>query len=225
MQHSLQPESKTIVESETEVPIDYFKDKLCLIFSPDISTIQMIEAMGCDHLSYLPNMREMLDEYLLAADFVLLTGGTDISPAIYGQSKGDYTDTADSDRDVLESMVIRKCIKLGVTVIGICRGSQLLSSVLGGRLIQHDINHFHSHNIMLENGKMLLNCNANHHQLIIPPSTSRILGTCPDTGVNEIIFHPAVGLSVQYHPEWHEPHDLPFKYFVRLVHDSLEDIL
>ena len=202
---------------------DYFRDKMCMVLSADIAIIDMLNESG---ISYHIHMNTPItDDMIASIDFVLLTGGTDISPAIYHQERGDHTDTPDTDRDFLEVSLIKKCLVLGVPVIGICRGAQLLSSVLGGRLIQHDTDGYHmgSHDLHLSNGFTLENCYANHHQLIIPPSDSKVIAKHKD--VNEIIYHPGAGLSVQYHPEWHMSHDRQFKYFFRLIHDLLEGVL
>jgi putative glutamine amidotransferase len=67
---------------------------------------------------------------------LLLTGGEDVQPDLYG--KGDeitYCTETDPARDTLELTLIRKALELKMPVLGICRGEQILNIALGGTLI------------------------------------------------------------------------------------------
>lgn len=197
----------------------YFCKKSCLVVNTDVAVSSMLSDMS---ISYHRGKGMITDDAIASVDFVLLTGGTDISPAIYHQERGDHTDIPDSTRDHTEVSLIKKCMVLGVPIVGICRGAQLISSVYGGRLVQHDPSKIHlsSHDLLLSSGFTLENCYANHHQLIIPPPESTVLAMYK--GVNEIVRHGSKGLSVQYHPEWHHTSDCQRKYFYKLIHDLLE---
>lgn len=69
-------------------------------------------------------------------DGLVMAGGPDIDPVHYGS--GPTTDTLEVDdkRDAIEVPLLEKALKLGVPVLGICRGFQLVNVVLGGKLIQ-----------------------------------------------------------------------------------------
>lgn len=69
------------------------------------------------------------------ADGVVIGGGDDISPELYG---GDPRATArlDPARDALERRVIAEAFAQGKPVLGVCRGSQMINVVLGGTLDQ-----------------------------------------------------------------------------------------
>jgi putative glutamine amidotransferase len=72
---------------------------------------------------------------LAQCDGLLLTGGTDIYPGRYGKEE----DTVrcwepDFKRDTLESALLREALRLGMPVMGICRGLQMINVELGGTL-------------------------------------------------------------------------------------------
>lgn len=69
-------------------------------------------------------------------DALLLTGGVDIDPAIYGQRRRPGTDPPDPARDTTELAAYRLAIEAGRPVLGICRGHQLVHVARGGTLFQ-----------------------------------------------------------------------------------------
>ena len=68
-------------------------------------------------------------------DGLVVAGGTDIDPVLYGQSNVAAR-RVDPDRDRLECELIRWAVAVGKPLLGICRGMQLLSVALGGTLHQ-----------------------------------------------------------------------------------------
>jgi putative glutamine amidotransferase len=70
-------------------------------------------------------------------DALLLAGGTDVDPAMYGAARHPATEPARPQRDVWEAALIRAALDADVPVLGICRGMQILNVALGGTLIQH----------------------------------------------------------------------------------------
>ncbi|WP_158970412.1 gamma-glutamyl-gamma-aminobutyrate hydrolase family protein [Chachezhania sediminis] len=68
-----------------------------------------------------------------AVDGLIIGGGDDISPAMYG---GELIVEAklDPDRDALERRLAEAAIERGVPVLGICRGAQMLNVAAGGTL-------------------------------------------------------------------------------------------
>jgi gamma-glutamyl-gamma-aminobutyrate hydrolase PuuD len=86
---------------------------------------------------------EAVAQYL---DGIVLTGGGDIDPARYGQTKSVDTYGIDQERDELEFKLVEVARDKGINIMGICRGAQLLNVAHGGTLYQ-DIEDFvtHSH--------------------------------------------------------------------------------
>lgn len=74
------------------------------------------------------------DRKFAAMDGLLLTGGADIDPALYGEPLNGATDV-DRARDELELAAWRESERRLVPVFGICRGLQAINVFAGGRLI------------------------------------------------------------------------------------------
>ena len=86
----------------------------------------------------LPTGQPSAAEELLAPfDGLLLAGGGDLEPSRYGAAAHPAQDGLDPDRDRLELELARAAVRLGLPVLGICRGMQLLSVAFGGTLAQH----------------------------------------------------------------------------------------
>ncbi len=67
---------------------------------------------------------------------LILTGGEDVQPSIYGKEENIVLCTETNPaRDTLELALIKKALELKMPVLGICRGEQILNVALGGTLI------------------------------------------------------------------------------------------
>jgi putative glutamine amidotransferase len=76
-----------------------------------------------------------LEADMATVDGVIIGGGDDISPDLYG---GEFVRSArrDPGRDALERRLVLESFEVGKPVLGICRGSQMLNVALGGSLHQ-----------------------------------------------------------------------------------------
>ncbi len=70
-------------------------------------------------------------------DGLVVAGGADVNPSRYGEHPGQHTTNWRDDRDVSEYALLDAADDLGLPVLGICRGMQVMASRAGGRLIQH----------------------------------------------------------------------------------------
>ena len=70
-------------------------------------------------------------------DAVVLAGGPDVDPGCYGASAHPLTGEPRPERDAAELAVLHRALDLGVPVLGVCRGAQVLNVGLGGTLLQH----------------------------------------------------------------------------------------
>jgi putative glutamine amidotransferase len=70
-------------------------------------------------------------------DAVVLTGGADVDPSVYGDIAHPKTEGTERARDEFEIAVLRAAMDQGKPVLAICRGLQLVNVALGGTLIQH----------------------------------------------------------------------------------------
>ncbi len=154
-------------------------------------------------------------------DGLVISGGDDIGPELYGGSEMPKA-RIDRRRDALEASWIRRALKQGLPVLGICRGAQLLNVILGGSLIQ-DVRTLRektsnrasllpTKTVKLCDGSRLANeverstlrVNSLHHQAIREPGDNlKIVGRdrddlCQAIEANDNL--PAMG--VQWHPEY-----------------------
>ncbi len=85
-----------------------------------------------------PNVDAALAEvYAERADGLLLTGGVDIDPYLFGARPHRDLGTVDRRRDAFELALYRAFRALGKPILGICRGIQLVNVAHGGSLHQH----------------------------------------------------------------------------------------
>ncbi len=70
-------------------------------------------------------------------DGLILTGGLDVQPELYGAERHPLTDPARADRDAWRSRSSRGRESAAIPVFGICRGLQLINVARGGTLHQH----------------------------------------------------------------------------------------
>jgi putative glutamine amidotransferase len=75
-------------------------------------------------------------EGLDGLDGVVLPGGGDLDPRLYGEAPSGTCYDVNLEQDALDLAVARQSIDAGLPVLGICRGHQLLNVLYGGTLIQ-----------------------------------------------------------------------------------------
>lgn len=173
---------------------------------------------------------------VLTCDALLLSGGNDVDPAVYGAQRGGGEKDTDPDRDALEVAAVATAMDAGRPVLGICRGIQLLAAALGGTLIpdlpsagfvDHDEEEREGepvHGIVAEAGSVagLAVAGANrvnsiHHQAVSDPGpVLKAVAWSPD-GLIEAVEAPGA-LGIQWHPERliesDSRHLAPFRWLV-----------
>lgn len=70
-------------------------------------------------------------------DALVLSGGPDVHPGRYGDSVPAVADAYDEARDAWELALVAEAERVGLPLLGICRGMQLLNVARGGSLIAH----------------------------------------------------------------------------------------
>lgn len=73
-------------------------------------------------------------------DGLLMPGGYDINPALFGQENAG-SNGIDDDLDQRQMAILDVFVKAKKPILGICRGLQVLNVYFGGTLIQHLENH------------------------------------------------------------------------------------
>ena len=161
---------------------------------------------------------------------VLLTGGGDVLPSIYGAVPHATFDPAEPGRDEYEIELVRRAIEADVPVFAICRGIQVLNVARGGTLIQHipeevgtNVEHrikeprfAIAHEVWLNSGSLLertlrerlddadsCDVNSRHHQAVKDLGEGLVVSASAPDGVIEAVEDPSrrFCLGVQWHPE------------------------
>ena len=68
---------------------------------------------------------------------LILIGGVDVDPSLYGEEPGPHTQKPDTARDTFELVLLEEAMERDLPILAICRGFQLLNVRLGGSLLQH----------------------------------------------------------------------------------------
>lgn len=144
-------------------------------------------------------------EALRDAAGLVIMGGVDIDPNLYGQDDIDESvHFLDADADEYEIALTQYATENGIPVFGICRGSQLINVALGGTLIQDLGTGIHSPAIITP-GVQVSDVWADHSIEFVPGSKLRELFDEPSIEAR-VSHHQAVdvlgeGLSVAAHAE------------------------
>lgn len=166
------------------------------------------QAHGEVHAEYLPRFDPSYDALILA-------GGGDITPSLFGQ-KNYCSRNIDTSRDLCELALLEKFLNGGKAVLGICRGHQLINVWAGGGIIQdlgeqnaihrwdgYDKIHLVSADgILKELYGPLFRVNSAHHQSAGPLGKGFTVTARSADGVIEAMEHTSLPiLTTQFHPE------------------------
>ena len=164
-------------------------------------------------------------ELLERIDALLLIGGADVEPAVYGAERDAATEATYPERDRFEIAMLRGALERGLPVLGICRGVHVINVALGGTLIQDlvdgDGSHPHrkaqgslqgsEHEVSLEPGSLAAEAageerhvvGCHHHQAIDRLGDGLVVSGRAADGVVEAVEAADRRwlLGVQWHPE------------------------
>jgi putative glutamine amidotransferase len=174
------------------------------------------------------DLREEPGRTLDRIDALLLTGGLDVDPVLYGETPHPTTEP-DTARDHFEIPLSRAAVARDMPIFAICRGVQVLNVAAGGTLVQDipssvttnlthaiDLPKDHlAHAVKVTPGTRLSaslgaaapldTCpvNSRHHQAVGRVAPSFVVSAVSEDGVVEAIERPASAfcLGVQWHPE------------------------
>lgn len=174
-------------------------------------------------------------EYLPHLDGVLLSGGADLEPALYGQEP-DGNGAYEPRRDTMELALLAGAWQRGLPVLGICRGLQVVNVAAGGSLHQHVAAHAcfdvapdsRVHPVSFEPGTTLadlyrdqigdrdeVSVNSLHHQTVdrVGPGL-QVAARSDDGAVEGLESDDGVVLAVQWHPEMLQEPEPVFDWLV-----------
>lgn len=162
-------------------------------------------------------------------DGILLPGGDDVLPSLYGAAAHPTFDAAEPGRDAYELELARRAGDADVPLFAICRGIQVLNVARGGTLVQdipselpdaipHEVRATPltiAHDVWVSEGTLLHGMlreridgdacpvNSRHHQAVQTVGSGLIVSATAPDGVIEAVEDPSKRfcVGVQWHPE------------------------
>lgn len=180
-------------------------------------------------------------------DGLVITGGIDVDPDVYGAERHEKVKEVDRGRDEMELAALQAALDADLPVLAICRGHQLMNVGFGGQLLQHIDSGEHRadfktpgypsrwHDVRIEDGSRLAGAlggtkfeiNSRHHQAVTTDTLGnglRPVAWSDDHGRDlvegmESIDHTWV-VGVQWHPERLEEHRPAYAPVMRRLFDA-----
>ena len=173
-------------------------------------------------------------------DGLLVPGGADIDPALYGEEKMDVCGNTFRFEDEYDMELIKEAVKQNKPVLAICRGMQIMNVLYGGTLYQdipsqYETQQNHSmpadgtityHPVILEAdshlaeilGRTEVTANTSHHQAVKDLAQGfKIVGRAPDGIAEAMENEDGSIICMQWHPERMQDMEMYrnlFTYFV-----------
>lgn len=175
---------------------------------------------------------EQVDEIVSKLDAMLIPGGVDVDPALYGEEREPECGTVDHQLDALQIRLFDACMKRKMPILGICRGCQFINVAMGGSLVQDvpkTYGKIHQmpknapsefdHDVRIVPGTMLfdimggdISVDSYHHQCVKRLADGLIPSAYAPEGFIEAFELPEDGdqfmMAVQWHPEVTLDHDM-----------------
>lgn len=120
-------------------------------------------------------------------DVIFFGGGEDVHPSVYGQRANEYV-YCNPSRDSAE--ILEYEFSKDKPKIGICRGSQFLTAVNGGKIVQH-MEHPYSHVLSTNTGEKVISPSEHHNQMLLDEGV---------TGLKEGVDYELIGWTVKLSP-------------------------
>jgi putative glutamine amidotransferase len=155
-------------------------------------------------------------------DGLVLSGGVDLNPRLYGEERHPDAEEPVDARDEMELRLLRGALERDLPVLAICRGMQLFNVAMGGSLEQHieacDVHRRYDlekrlpvHAVVVEAGTRLagilgegkVQVNSRHHQAVARVGEGLRVSARAEDGLVEGIEVPGkrFAVGVQWHPE------------------------
>jgi putative glutamine amidotransferase len=188
--------------------------------------IRSVEGAGGLPLVLAPGRPEDAPALLDRVNALLLTGGGDLDPALYGEAPHPKLGRIFRERDEFELALCREALRRDLPLLAICRGHQVLNVATGGTLIQdipsqvrggadhdsrkerweraHEVRIFNGTRLREILGRETILVNSFHHQAVARVGEGLLVSARADKdGVVEAIEAPGrrLVLGVQWHPE------------------------
>jgi putative glutamine amidotransferase len=196
--------------------------------------VRAVEKAGGLPVVLVPGRPEDAADLLSRLDGLLMTGGADVDPGLYGEEPHETVTRVIPERDAFELGLCREALEKDRPLLAICRGHQVLNVATGGTLIQDipsQVVGAHDHDPEKERWETAhqvrilprtrlreileretIEVNSFHHQAVRDLGQGLIVSASSTVdGVVEGIEMPGrrLAVGVQWHPEafWDRPQD------------------
>lgn len=159
----------------------------------------------------------VIEETVSRLDGIIFSGGTNIDPQKYGETAQSNCGNIEFERDIFELKLCKIATDLDKSILGICRGCQLITVAADGTLHQHIENHNQTtdkhvtshtvkilpdtplHNILCAD---ITDVNSFHHQTVKALGSLKAAAQSEDGNI-EAVYAPGkkFHLGIQWHPE------------------------
>lgn len=189
-----------------------------------------------------PNLGNEIDKILEISQGLILSGGGDINPLLLNEEPTSCGNICPI-RDKFELDICRHAVNNNKSVLGICRGIQIIAAAFGGSIYQDiketSLKHFQqapsfcpTHSINIEKNSIIMNIfkkdkiyvNSFHHQAVKSVDNCFKISAKSNDGIIEGIEHKYKNfvVGVQWHPECmlkDESQILLFDKFIKSIKD------
>lgn len=173
-----------------------------------------------------------VNHFVCMVDGLVLTGGTDFAPELYGGRHHPAMSEILANRDTFEFALARAALASGKPLLTICRGMQLINVLRGGTIFDHTLDdrqhpsYDHRdgtalselvHDVELAEGSRLraicgpsrMKVNSMHHQAIDRLGEGLVVAARAPDGVVEAVEDPGHPFlfGLQWHPEQRQQDD------------------
>jgi putative glutamine amidotransferase len=204
--------------------------------------IHSVQKVGGIPLTIPVGERSTSESIIERLDGVILSGGEDIDPTLYGSHPDQRCWMMAPERDRYELEILETSLRLNKPVLAICRGMQLVNIYFGGTLYIDNADYsekvlthqfgkaprwYLAHRVKLisEMLKSLymadeIQTNSYHHQSVKDVGAGLEISALAEDGIVEGLYHPDHPnlLAIQWHPEMmsvqNEAGLIPFRWLM-----------
>ena len=212
--------TKPLIGIGSDLSVSTGKRDRAFVYTTYVDSIRRAGAVPVVIPPQPENARDLIDNL----DGIVLAGGDDCDPSVYGEEKHPTVEPMDPRRQDADLTLAKIARDRGIPTLGICLGVQVMNIAAGGTLIQDIDSHLDTeiehvsepedrarHDVIIENNTRLasilgtneINVNSSHHQAINKIGDGlRVTAHAPD-GIVEGLEDPRhpFYVGVQWHPE------------------------
>jgi putative glutamine amidotransferase len=187
--------------------------------------VRSVEQAGAVPVVLPPVRPEDVGLLLDRLDGLVLSGGVDVDPSLYGRAPHPKLGRVNRRRDDFELALVREALERDTPTFGICRGQQVLNVARGGTLVQdipsewtgamghdargrrwrraHDVDVLPGTRLRALLGRDWVAVNSFHHQAVADIGDGLVVSARSRDGIVEGLELPGrrFVLAVQWHPE------------------------